>query len=75
MNHLIDPSFHGENRLFVFPFENEDDRRLHLGYYFPKVEIKDYNVITDGKNVFDQLIYNETKTYENIRKNCYWSRR
>ena len=60
---------------FLFSFENEDDRRLHLGYYFPKVEIKDYNVMTDSKSFFDQLICNDTKTYENIKKNCYWPRR
>ena len=30
--------------------------------------IKDYNVMIDGKNVFDQPINNCFKTYENIRK-------
>ena len=34
----------------------------HSEYYFPKVEIKDYNVKNDGKNVFDQPINNDTKT-------------
>ena len=37
-------------------------------YYLPKVEIKDYNVIIDGKNLFDQPINSMIKTYENIRK-------
>ena len=36
--------------------------------YLPKVEIKDYNVVIDGKNVFDQPIDSMIKTYENIRK-------
>ena len=54
LNHLIDPSFQGVNKLFVLSFENEDDRRSHSGYYLPKVEIKDYNVMTDGKKLFDQ---------------------
>ena len=40
----------------------------HSEYYLRKVEIKDYNVEIDGKNVFDQPINNDTKTYENIRK-------
>ena len=31
-----------------------------------KVEIKDYNVMIDGKNVFDQPINSMTKTYEII---------
>ena len=37
-------------------------------YYLPKVEIKDYNVMTDGRNFFDQPVNNMNKTYENIRK-------
>ena len=38
------------------------------GYYLPNVEIKDYNVMIDGKNFFDQPITNNLKTYDNIRK-------
>ena len=68
LNHLINPSFQGVNRLFVLSFENEDDRKSHLTYYLPKVEIKDYNVMIDGKNFFDQPINSSLKTYENIRK-------
>ena len=68
MNHLVDPSFQGINRLFVLSFENEDDRTSHSTYYLPKVEIKDYNVMIDGKNFFDQPINSDLKTYENIRK-------
>ena len=68
LNYLINPSFQGVNRLFVLSFENENDRTSHSTYYLPKVEIKDYNVMIDGKNVFDQPINSMTKTYENIRK-------
>ena len=46
----------------MFPFENENDRISHSDHYLPKVEIKDYNVKTDGKNFFDQPINNDTKT-------------
>ena len=56
LNHLINPSFQGINRLFVLSFENENDRTSHSTYYLPKVETKDYNVMTDGKNFFDQPI-------------------
>ena len=49
-------------------FENENDRTSHSNCYLPKVEIKDYNVMIDGKNVFDQPINSELKTYENIRR-------
>ena len=50
LNHLINPSFQGVNRLFVLSFENENDRTSHSTYYLPKVEIKDYNVMIDGRN-------------------------
>ena len=67
-NHLVDPSFQGVNRLFALPFGNANGRTSHSLYYFPKVEIKNYNVKIDGKNVFDQPINNNVKTYENIIK-------
>ena len=51
--HLVDPSFQGINWLFVLSFENEVGRTSHSNYYLPKVEIKDYNVMIDGKNLFD----------------------
>ena len=56
------------NRLFVLPFENDNDRVSHATYYLPKVEIKDYNVMIDGGNFFDQPANNINETYENIRK-------
>ena len=40
LDFLIDPSFQGVNRLSVLSFENESDRKVHTGYYLPKVEIK-----------------------------------
>ena len=49
-------------------FENEDDRKIHTAYYLPKVEIKDCNVMIDGKNVFDQPVKYKMRTYDNIRK-------
>ena len=49
-------------------FENENDRTSHSNYYLWKVEIKDYDVVIDGKNVFDQPINSQLKTFENIRK-------
>ena len=52
----------------VLSFENEDDRISQSTYYLPKAEIKDYNVIIDGKNFFDQPINSMTKTCKNIRK-------
>ena len=68
LNYLINPSFQGVNRLFVLAFENENGRTSHSTYYLPKVEMKDYNVMIDGRNFFDQPINSMNKTYENIRK-------
>ena len=66
LNHLINLRFQGINRLFVLSFENEDDRTSCSTYYLPKVELKDYNAIIDGKNIFNQPINIMTKTYEII---------
>ena len=67
LNHLVDPSFQGVNRIFVLSFENEDDRRSHWSYYLPKAEEKNYHGMIDGKNVFDQRINHDFKTLENTR--------
>ena len=37
-------------------------------YYHPTEEIKDYNVIIDRRNFFDQPVKNDFKTNDNIRK-------
>ena len=58
LNYLINPSFQGVNRLFLLSVENENDITAHSAYYLPKVEIKDYNVMIDGRNVFDRPIDN-----------------
>ena len=68
LNHLIEPSFQGVNRLFVLAFEDDAQRTSNKRYYIPNVEIKDYNVMIDGKNFFDQPVKNDKVTYENIRK-------
>ena len=49
LNYLIDPIFNKDHRLFVLSFKNEVGRRSFSKYYTPKVEIKDFNVLIDGK--------------------------
>ena len=49
-------------------FENEDDRKVHTGYYIPKVKIKDCNVMIDKKNYFEQSVKSNMRTSDNIRK-------
>ena len=58
LNHLFGPSFQGVNKLFVLAFGNDAQRTSNKRYYLPNVEIKDYNVLIDGKNFFDQPIKN-----------------
>ena len=38
-----------------------------MRYYLPRVEIKNYKVMIDGRNFFDQPIKNNLITYDNIR--------
>ena len=68
LNHLVEPSFQGVNRLFILAFENDDDRTSDDQYYLPTVEIKDYNIMINGENFFDQPIKSNKVTYDNIRK-------
>ena len=68
LNYLIDPSFEGVNSLFALAFENDARRKVHSGYYLPNVEIKNYNVMINGENFFDQPIKDNKVTYENIIK-------
>ena len=66
LNHLIEPSFQGVNRLLVIAFENDDQRISNKRYCIRNVEIKDYNVIIDGKHFFDQPVKNDKVTYEKL---------
>ena len=56
LNYLIDPTFTNVNRLFVLSFSrnnNTDNRDSFSDYYVPNLEIKDFNVLIDGKRFFD----------------------
>ena len=70
LNHLVEPSFQGVNRLYILAFENDTQRTSPKGHYLPNVKIKDYNIIINGENIFDQPVKNNKVTYENIRKIC-----
>ena len=56
LNHLVEPSFRGVNRFFVLTFEDDAKRTSHSDYYLPNVEIKDYNIVINRENFFDQPI-------------------
>ena len=73
LNYLTDPTFTNVNRLFVLSFERieennikKDYRDSFSRYYVPKVQIKDFNVLIDGKSFFDLSAKNEEEAYEKI---------
>ena len=69
LNYLIDPTFTNLNILFALSFARTnagDNRDSFPDYYVPNVEIKDFNVLTDGKSLFDLPVKNKEDTYEKI---------
>ena len=64
LDYLTNLSFQGVKRLFVLSLENNTHRTIHTGYYIPKVEGKDYNVIlTDKSFLTNQLKVVSIRTY------------
>ena len=75
LNYLIDPTFMNVNRLFVLSLEiieenniKKDYRDSFSHYYVPKVQIKDFNVLIDGKRF---LWFVSKKWRRSLWKN-YW---
>ena len=74
LNYLIDPTFTNVNRLFVLSFQGiagennatKDYRDSFSHYYVLNVEIKNFNVLIDGKSFFDFPVKNEEKVYKKI---------
>ena len=73
LNYLVDPTFTKVNRLFVLSFDRieennfkKDHRDSFSRYYVPHVEIKDFNVLIDGKRFFDLPVKNEEEANEKI---------
>ena len=55
--------------MFVLSFTRTntgDSRDSFSDYYVPNVEIKDFNVLIDGKSFFDLPVKNEEEAYEKI---------
>ena len=50
--------FSRSRQTFVLSFENNGDRASYKRCYLPKVEIKSYNAMIDGRNFFDQPVKN-----------------
>ena len=68
LNILIDPTFTNVNRLFVLAYQvdanNNDNTQSFSRFYFPRVMVKDFNVIIDKLAFFDLPIKTEEEAYE-----------
>ena len=49
-------------------FKDENSRESCKQYHLPTVEIKNHNVMSYGRNFFDQTMKNDLRTYNNIRQ-------
>ena len=80
---LLDTAIPRVNRLFMgfndnvknpvadaAPLDNLNavKRNSHRKYFLPRVDIKDYNILIDGRNFYDQNIFDDFKKYEELRK-------
>ena len=60
--------------MLVLAFDNTnngDDNveiDIHRKYFLPREDITNYNVLIDGRSSYDQLINDQIKTYDEIRK-------
>ena len=60
LNYLIDPTFRRRQH-------KKDYRDYFSHYYVPKIQIKDFSVLIDGKSFFDLPIKNEESSWKD-----YW---
>ena len=65
LDYLINPSFRETNMLF---FCNMKIMRLEQGNFILKVEIEHYNVLINGRNIFNQLVKIDIKSHDNFGK-------
>ena len=75
LNYLIDPTFTNANRLFALSFERIEENKVKKDhgdsfshYYVPNVQIKDFNVLIDGKSFSVLPVKNEEEAYEKLLK-------
>ena len=71
---LLNASFQGVQRLFVLAHviadggNDTDGIKNNRKYFLPTGEIKNYNVLIDGRNFYDQPINDIIKQYNEVRK-------
>ena len=67
----LDPSFQGVNRLFVMAYNRVDGQPTKNGqrkYYLSRIGLNKYNVIIDGRNIYDNPIESDIEKYRESKK-------
>ena len=70
---LLDASYQGDKRLFVFSYDNtEGNNQVSVDsfkkHFLSWVKNEDYNIEIDRRNFYDQSINDLIKKYEEVRK-------
>ena len=69
---LLSASFQGGRRLFVLGYDAIDDNEAAIKnnrkYFLATVKIENYNVLIDGKKIYDQTFNDLIKQYDKVRK-------
>ena len=67
----LDPAFQGVNRLFLMAYSradaNQPTRNGRKKYYLPRIDLKKYNVIIDGRNFYDNPIEGDIEIYRELK--------
>ena len=70
----LDTFFQGVSKLFAAAYETDDIERnanteeSRRRYYLPRAEIKDYNVLIDGRSFYDQNVNSSIVRYNELLK-------
>ena len=70
----FDTSFQGISKLFAAAYETDDIERnanteeSRRRYYLPRAEIKDYNMLIDGRKFYDQNVNSSIVRYNELLK-------
>ena len=68
---ILNPSFQGVNRLFIMAYNRVDGqptRNEQRKYYLPRIDLNKYNVIVDGRNLYDNPIESDIEKYRELKK-------
>ena len=65
---MLDTAIPGVNKLFVAAFPDSPLKNSHRRYFLPTTNIRDYSILIDGRNFYDQNISDDFKKYEKLRK-------